>query len=179
MYMNMKKITPLCQWMRIILLFLMFAIPIAIIISWISGAHTGLSTIPLRLLPLVDVNHTFSLQEKIWGLVVSIIPAAFSMAILYAFSVVFNQFAQGEIFTGRSISGFRWAAALIIIWGIIQPGYDILMGIVLTPNHIISTKFIQYDISNLRGLIIGIVLFVLARVLAEAQNLKSEHDLTI
>ena len=179
MYMNMSKITPLCKWMRIILLLLIFAIPIAIAINWLSGAHNGLSTIPSNLLPLVDVNHTLSPQEKTWGLIVSLIPAAFAIAIMYAFAIVFKQFSHGEIFTGPSISGFRWAAALIIIWEIVQPAYDILMGMVLTPNHMASIKFIQYDISNLRGLIIGIVLFVIARVIAEARNLKSEVDLTI
>lgn len=174
----MKKVSLLCQWMRIILLLLMIASPIAIIISWLAGTHSGM-TVPLRLVPQLAEYPNYTQHAKMLGLLVSLIPAAFSMALLYSFSVVFHQFSHGEIFCGRSIAAFRWASALIIIWELIQPAYDILVGAALTPTHIISSKFIEFDISNLRGLIIGVVLFVMAWALAEAKHLKSEHDLTI
>ena len=175
---KMNKIPMLCQWMRITLLLLMIASPIAIIVTWLSGAHSDMS-IPLRLVSPGSIQAALTTQQKIWGFIISLIPAAFAMGILYAFATVFNQFSKGELFTGHSISGFKWAGALILIWEVFQPMYDMLMGMALTSNHILSTHFVRFDISNIRGLIIGAVLFTMAWALEDARQIKSEHDLTI
>ena len=68
-------------------------------------------------------------------------------------------------------------AITILAWEIIQPFYDMLISFTLTyPN---STVIAQFDVSNLRGLIIGVALYVIAWVMEEANTIKQEQDYTV
>ena len=42
-----------------------------------------------------------------------------------------------------------------------------------------STVIAQFDVSNLRGLIIGVALYVIAWVMEEANTIKQEQDYTV
>ena len=164
--------------MRIFLLVLMLIGPCTILYIWIHNANHELIMM-LRLLPQKSIQASYSATSKHWALLVCLIPAVFGMAVLFSFSVIFKYFSQGDFFTGKSIACFKRVGALILLWELIHPLYDILMGAALSSPHLWSSTFIEFDISNLRGLIIGIVLFIIAQVLGNAQKLKNELDLTV
>ncbi|WP_423063981.1 DUF2975 domain-containing protein [Candidiatus Paracoxiella cheracis] len=175
----MDRIRTVSQISRTILLILFWVAPIVVLVSWLTNTPF-FTSLNLRLLPGVvpDLNQ-LPPQVKCYGFLTSLIPTAASMIILYSLACMFKHFERGNIFGINSARCLKIVGITILIWEIIHPFYDILMSYVLTHFTDHTRLAIQFDISNLRGLIIGIVLFVIAWVMEEAAKLKEEQDLTV
>ena len=153
--------------------------PIALLLFWFWGNNVAVLT-GLRLLPRLAIQHLLLIpNHRFWGFGVSLIPMIFGVVILLLFAALFGQFSRGNFFDRRAMRSLMWAALLILIWELLHPFYDMLMVYVLVAHAHYAWSSVQFDISNIRGIIVGVVLYVMAWVLHEARQIKDENDLTI
>lgn len=175
----MNRINKVSRVTRIFLLFLFYTAPVALTVSWLTKA-SSLWIFDLRLFPGV-IGHVDQLPKlfKIYGFLMSLIPTLCAMVILFHLAKLFSFYEKNEFFEIQNARCLKISGLTILIWELIHPLYDVLMSYVLTSAQGHAVIQFQFDVSNLRGIIIGVVLYVIAWIMQEANRLKEEQDYTI
>lgn len=173
---KIKIISAIARW---VLLILFILAPISTIVFWLTNGALS-SIFDLRLLPPnFPPIETFSPSLKFLCFLITLIPTIIAMIILYNFSRLFAHYEIGEIFEIQNTFYIKIIALCIFIWEIVRPFYDMVLGLITSLYKEHYTFFINFDVSNLRGLIIATVLYVIAWIMDEAYKIKKEQDLTI
>ena len=92
---------------------------------------------------------------------------------------LFQLYSLGNVFTTKNIAIYHKIANLMILFVIMTFVEELLFGLVLTLGQETISFGINISDSNLALLIAGIIIRLIAKVMAEAKCLHDEHSLTI
>lgn len=175
----MKRIQWISRITYWILMVLFIVAPLSVVVFWVSNGKLS-QYFDLHLQPpnFPPINE-LPLTAKFIGFLLSLLPTAFGMLILYCFARLFAHCEKGEILDIRNVFYIKIVAIAIFIWKIIRPFYDIALADVGSAYTHYPRALINFDITNLRGVIIATVLYVISWIMEEAYKMKQEQDLTI
>lgn len=204
----MNRIKNVSFFFRVIFQLIFIALPILLILSWsyapnelvflagfiklnaIPANYLGLHTYSMpgmHFLPsenCVNVQallHTITRGEKIIGCLVSAIPLAVNMFVVYSLIKLFNLYEKGEIFTINHVTYLRNIGYALLAGQIIQPFYQFAMGIVLTLNNPPHYRYasISLDQTNIGILLTALLVILISWIMMEGCQLREEQQLTI
>ena len=184
----MNKIQKLSRFLKWVFAFIFCAWPIALFFIWFQNqsdflaAGIGLSInnfIPANLAS--QIITPLSLTAKVWGFMVSWIPATVSMFISWYLMRLFGCYEREEIFTHRSIRYIRHVGIWMIVWAIVNPIYQVLMSLTVTLGNPVGQRVITLELGTdyFRNLLTAGVVFIVAHIMQQGLKLKQDHDLTV
>lgn len=175
----MNKIKRISQIAKIFFWIGFFVAPLSVAFYWAGGGsffqaiHFQFYSFPLPQLGGLPMAARFL------GFLVTLIPTAFFMLTLYYAATLFSFYEQGKIFDLSAARCIRKIAIVLLAYQIARPIYDMLISFVLTYTTSNPHIRIAFDSSDLTGIIIGIVLFVIGWVMVEANQIKEEQEYTV
>jgi hypothetical protein len=204
----MNRIKSVSLFFKIVFQIIFITLPILLIISWIYAPEElvllagiiKLNAIPanyagmhaysvhgIHFLPPASgvhgkaILHTLTIGEKIIGCLVSVIPLAVHMLIVYSLIQLFNLYEKGEIFTMHHVKYIRHIGYALLAGQLIQPFYQFAMGLVLTLNNPPHYRFasITLDQTNMGILLTALLVILISWIMTEGCKLREEQQLTI
>lgn len=162
-----------------ILLILAFLGPTILLLGWLLPSGRGY-LVRMQILPMEVIGiNPMILHHPIAAFFLSLIPVLLGVLILLLVAHLFGQFSRGDMFSHSGMHCLRWAGALILVWELFRPFYEVAMTAIVLRGTTHLVHAIEFDISNVRGIMVGIILYVLAWVLAQARQLYEAQLLTI
>lgn len=125
--------------------------------------------------------HTLSTGEKILACLVSAIPLAIQLFVLYALIKLFKLYEQGDIFSIQHVKYLRYIGYGLLIGQLIEPVYQFVMGLVLTMNNPPHHHYAAITLShtNLGILLTSLLVILISWIMAEGCKLREEQQLTV
>lgn len=121
------------------------------------------------------------LSAKAMGFVVSLLPAGASMYGVRVLMRLFRLYEQGQIFTAANVRCFGNLAKALFLWFGASVLSTPLLSMALTLHYPPGQRSITLSLGSpdLTALFLGLALRVAAWVMAEAQELQEEQELTV
>jgi len=202
----MDKIKRVSLFFRIIFQIIFVVLPISLVITWLyapddlaltsfiklnaipasySGLHTyttpGIHTYTNQGVLKKAILHTLSTNEKVLGCLVSAIPMAIEMCILYFLIKLFKLYESEEIFSLNHVRYISNIGYALLIDQLIEPFYQFIMGLILTmhnpPHHRYAA--IVLGQTNIGILLTALLVILISWIMAEGCKLREEQQLTI
>ena len=103
------------------------------------------------------------------------------LLIYYFVYRLFSQYAQGLIFSDGSINCIKNVGRCFLLWVVVDIGYPIVVVLIHRFGGFSQTlnMHVSLNSNNLVHLMLGLVIFVVAWVMAEAKKLHQEQALVI
>ena len=183
----MDKIKKLSCFLKWVFTLVFWAWPIVLFVIWFQDEKNFPGAIGVTIANSLPrnlsfyVTHPLSLETKIWGFLVSGIPACVGMFIAFSLMRLFACYERGGIFTQGSIVQIRRVGMMMFVWALLNPLYQILMSFVLTFDNPVGQRMISlsFDFDYFRNLVLAGLVFLIAHIMREALKLKDEQALTI
>jgi hypothetical protein len=183
---NIKRVS---IFFRVFFQILFIAIPVIQLIGWMhapSPIVTLGGMINMTIIPNEYEKHIFHVlttSEKMMGFLVSVVPMAIELFILYSLIKLFRLYEQAEIFSINNVRYIRNIGYALLIGQLIQPFYQVVMGLVLTlgnpVGHHLRFVAITLDQTNIGIILTGLLVILISWIMAEGCKLREEQQLTI
>lgn len=185
----MNKIKYVSKWVRIIFQIIALSLPIILILSWVSapdslilpGGVIKMSVIPSGYLAHGKILHALTFSEKVYGCLLSAVPLLVNLFILYSLTKLFRLYETGVIFSSLHVRYLRNIGVALLLGQLIDPIYQLLIGLVLTLNNPPGHRFmaVTLDQTNLAILFSGVIVILISWIMAEGYKLQEDQSLTI
>lgn len=182
----MNKIQRVSFIFRILFQISFIAIPLLQVFVWIRaphgfGEHTQFAYQYLNHHLQTLVLHEISLQEKLLGFLISLIPVSIELFIVFFLIKLFKRYEQGEIFSFENVKTIKNIGYSLLISQLLNPIYEGLMSLLLTwhnpPGHRIAV--ISFGTVNLMTIITALLVILISWIMAEAFKLQEEQIYTV
>jgi len=119
--------------------------------------------------------------QKFLGFLISMIPAAFSMAALWFLSQVFASFERVELFEKRNVQILKKAGLAIVYGQIAYPFYVAALSLAMTYRNQVGerTLSVAFGSDQFKILAIGLSILLISWVFEEAVKLREEQEATV
>jgi len=182
-----KKIEYVSLFFRIIFQIIFLTLPVVIIIGWINipeSLHLFDGAINIRIIPeeySSAIVHLLSVEERLLGFAVSLIPLSIDLLILYFLIKLFHLYEAGEVFSIQNVNYIRNIGYSLLLRQLLSPVYEFLMGFVLTSHNPAGLRFasITFDQTNFGILLTALLVILISWIMAEGCRLREEQQLTI
>ncbi len=184
----MQKIQRVSHYFRILFQLIFIVIPLVQIVGWSYAPHDYLFGIDcFNVIPEEYRSHimvsSFGLDTKILGFMLDMVPASFSLLILYFLVRLFKLYEVGEIFSLANVGYLRKIGYALLISQLAHPFYEFAMGAVVTwPNPAGQHQryaAVTIGTTNLGILIMGALVILVSWIMAEGYKLREEQQLTV
>jgi hypothetical protein len=181
----MNKIKNVSLFFRIFFQVLFIASPIFLIIGWIQAPQPiSLLDNSIRMTFIPNnyaIMHPLSVNERLLGFLVNMLPTAVELFILYSLIQLFKMYGRGEIFSLNNVRHIRNIGYALIVGQLINPIYEGLMGVIVTihnpPGHRYAS--ITFDQTNIGLLIMALIVILISWIMTEGCRLREEQQLTV
>ncbi len=184
----MNKIQKLSGFFKWVFAIIFLGWPIMLLLIWFQDQNSflvsGLGFSTLNFIPGNIASHILeplSFTAKVWGFMVSCIPAMIGMIITFSLMRLFKYYQQGKIFTLDNIRQIKRVGLTMLAWAILNPIYQVLMSLVVTLQNPVGQRVIaiNLDTDYFRNLITAGIVFVIAYIMQEGVKLREEQALTV
>ena len=124
---------------------------------------------------------SFTFGHRLAVLAVQSLSFSITVLICHQLAKLFRLYEQGYLFEEENINLIKSISIYMIIGQLVQLIYQPLMTIVLTINNPVGERFasITFGTTNLATLITAFIILIASWIVKEAQQLKSDVQLTI
>ena len=155
-----------------------------ITLSWIN-APNGVNCMPYFSFNVIGerykIMYEMSAAYKILGFLLTLAYSSFSFTIYWMLYKLFDAFSKEEFFSLKVIILIKRVGFLYLIKELVAPFYEALFSFFATyqnpKGHGILT--VSFDPQNLENILLGLILFVAARIMSEGFKLKQGSQLTV
>jgi Protein of unknown function (DUF2975) len=183
----MNRIKSVSKFFRIIFQIFLVCAPIALAISWY---HAPDSVVMLQGIVHMDsipqnytkqILHTLSAGEKFTGFLVSLVPCAIYLFMLYSLIKLFQVYESGVIFSVEIVKRIRNIGYALLAGQAVDPFYQAVMGVVLTLNNPKGHRLasVTLDQTNIGILLTALLVILISWIMMEGCKLNEEQQLTI
>jgi hypothetical protein len=182
----MHKIQRVSFIFRVLFQIIFILLPLLQIFVWIQaphplGEHSQFAYHYLNHHLQTLVLHDISVQEKLLGFLISSIPLAVELFIVFFLIKLFKRYEQGEIFSFENVKTIRNIGYTLLVSQLLNPIYEGLMSLLLTwhnpPGHRIAV--VSFGTPNLVTIITALLVILISWIMAEAFKLQEEQIYTI
>jgi hypothetical protein len=184
----MNKIQRVSLCLRLFFQFAFVALPVAVMLFWFLAPvlfvhNRGLfdQIKEFFISAHVQILHPLTAIDAIWAFIVSLLPTAVTMTILYFLIRLFKLYEQGEIFTINNVRYLKNIGYTMLVGQLINFVYELLITTVLTINNPAGHKYASFDFGthDLYNLLTAIMIIVISWVMAEGCKLQEEQKYTV
>ena len=184
----MNKVQKLSRFFKWVFAVIFWGWPIMLLLIWFQNQNNflagGLGFAINNFIPANIIGHLLEplpLTVKVWGFMVSWIPATIGMLIAFSLMRLFSCYQRGAIFVIESIRYIRHVGILMFIWALLNPIYQVLMSLAVTLENPVGQKVIaiNLDADYFRNLITAGIVFLIAYIMQEGVKLREEQALTV
>ena len=183
---NIKRVS---IFFRVFFQILFIVIPVIQLIGWMHAPAPMIALggmINMSIIPRGYENHilhTLTMSEKMMGFLVSVVPMAIELFILYSLIKLFRLYEHAEIFSINNVRYIRNIGYTLLVGQLIHPFYQLAMGLVLTlgnpAGHHLRFIAITLDQTNIGIILTGLLVVLISWIMAEGCKLREEQQLTI
>lgn len=177
----MNKIKYVSLFFRLCFLMTFVALIFAQVIGWIKAPIQGgfFNVIPTSYRYLV--LHPLDLNTKIAGFLLSSIPLTIKLIVFYFLIKLFRLFESHEIFSSKNVLYIRRAGYALLIFEIVKPITDFLLGFVLTSSNPPGFRIalFTFDNANIGVILTSLMIILISWIMSEGCKLKEEQQLII
>lgn len=152
------------------------------ILGWIYATNTNsgfFSVIPTMYQG--QVFSSLSMDTRIAGFFVSLIPLLCQLMMLYFLVRLFRLYAQYKFFTADNVRYIRNTGYAMLLHQLTTPISDFLMGFVLTSTNPPGLHFavMQFTEKNIGVILIALIIILISWIMAEGCKLQVEQEFTV
>ncbi len=174
-----KKLQIVSRRFRILLQTVMFVIPLANGLFWISANQLP-EFLQRECLPYAE-HFPLPWTALVMGFVVTMLPSGVGVYGVYCLKCLFALYEKGQVFQAQNVYWYKQLSR-VFLWlcgvGFLSRG---LLSVVLTLHQPPGQRMLALSISSedLNLLVLGGILAVIAWVMDEGRKLQEEADLTV
>lgn len=178
---NIEKIKKISAVFYIIMTLALVLVPIYYGAYWILINDFPASLIQNNGNPADFIQNKLSLNLKLTGFAVSVLPMISVSYIFFNLRKLFNLYRKGNIFSFEHVGIFKRTARGMILWVFFSIVYESCKTIIFSFNNPPGSRFISvgFGSSELTLVIITGIIFLISWVMDEAGKLDEENRLTI
>lgn len=183
----MHKIQRVSKLFRVLFQLSFLLLPIMMLFFWmgapqpilLGGEQAGIS---ITFIPEgIKILHPLSMQTKILGFIVSLIPNGLYLCALYFLIRLFKLYENHIIFSIQNITYIKRIAYTLLLSQLLEPVYQGLISPLLTWHNPAGQRSIDITLSqtNLSILVIAILMILVSWIMTEGYQLKEEQAYTV
>lgn len=181
----MNRIKRVSFFFRIFFQIIFVLLPILLVLGWYQAPHALLALhgdLVIHMVPRgIPVPQPLSETTRLLGFLISLIPTAIEMLVLYFLIRLFKLYEKGEIFSIKSVHYIRNVGYTMLIGQVINPIYDALLSTTLTwsnpPGHRLAV--VLFTGKNIGTIFIALLVILVSWIMAEGCKLNEEQQLTV
>ncbi len=185
--MNEKKIETLSRILKVLFLGLACALPIVNAGGWITDGYMFLQPwIHWEVLPQlseasIPAFGQLSVQAKLLGFLISLIPVGFKTAALLFLMKLFGLFEKREFFSKESVLYIRKLGFCLLFGQLVYPFYMGMMTLALTMNNPPGMRNITVGFEGEQAslTIVALIVILVSWIMNEGRKLQEESEATI
>lgn len=183
----MNKIQRTSLFFRVLFQITFLLLPLLTIITWVY-APAPLTLLGNKIIMNAfpqgyPIMQPFSMNTKLWGFTISLIPLMANLFVLYFLIKLFRLYEQGEIFTMNNVRYIRNTGYALLIGQLINPVYQALLSMALTwhnpPHRGLRVISVSLDGTNIGIVLMSLLIVLISWIMAEGYKLKEEQQLTV
>lgn len=185
----MNKIQKMSSYLLMIFNFLLFSLPLFIILRWIFietdvrifGEIFG-KTIQAPDIYINLSSISWTLPLKFLGFSADIIGLFPFILSLYILKMIFMNYEKGVIFTSENAFSYKKLGVLFFVYALlIKPLANMLLILAITFTNPVGQRCISisFGTHNFQALFFGFLIIILSWVMHEAHTIQEEQKLTI
>lgn len=179
----MNKIQRVSLFLRVIFQLAFVAWPILVITYWsfapslIPNFMHIISFIPDRL----EILHPITTGDAFWGCLISVLPSAIIMTILYFLIKLFKLYEEGKIFTRLNVKYLKNIGITMLIGQVINFISEGLMSFALTFHNPVGHRIASFSFGtpDVYNILTAIMVIVISWIMAEGCKLQEENQYTV
>ncbi len=129
----------------------------------------------------LPIMQPFSIATKIFGFLINMIPVGVNLFILYYLIKLFSAYERGEIFLMRNVQYIKKIGYWLLAGQLLHLVYEALQSFNLTWQNPHGYRVIAVSINsvNIAIVFVALLIILISWIMAEANKLQADHDLTI
>lgn len=183
----MKKIQRISLCFRWLFQIIFMVMPVLLVIFWMNApkplsataAHFGFG---MNFIPrYITFFHPLSPMTKFSGFLVSLIPLAVSLLVLYFLIRLFKRFEQCDFFCYQNVRYIKYIGLTLFIGQLLHPAYQALLTYVLTLHNYPGKPMVMISFTgaDIGVLLTALAILLVSWIMAEGYKLKEEQQYTV
>lgn len=129
----------------------------------------------------LPIMQPFSITTKIFGFLINMIPVGVNLFILYYLIKLFSAYERGEIFLMRNVQYIKKIGYWLLAGQLLNLVYQALQSFNLTWQNPHGYRVIAVSVNaiNISIVFVALLIILISWIMAEANKLQADHDLTI
>ncbi len=182
----MNRIRRVSFYLRTLFQIIIVVLPIIALIQWIAAPKPIVLMHNIIVFDSISklgypVLHTLGFGEKFCGFLLNLIPLGINLLALGFLVKLFSLYEKGEIFSLKNVAYIRNIGYALLVGQLINPFYEMLMGLVLTLGNPPGQRMIAVTVNgtNLRTIVISVMIILISWIMTEGYKLREEQQLTV
>ncbi len=175
----MIKIKNLCKRLVWFLFIVMGLLPVANILYWLLVDERSVQIVMLSSMPIDALNLSYS--TRVWGCLISSVPMAFVMYIIYHLANIFDNYSNERIFCIENAKRYKKLGLALFGLALVNFLTDPVLSVVMSGQHSLGERHISLGIGagQIYPFIFGLSIYVISFIMYEAHQLSEEQKFTI
>jgi hypothetical protein len=177
---EMNKIKYVSLFFKLLFQIIFICLLIMQVIGWVYAPIDSWFNVIPRVYQ-ASIANNFDLNTKIAGFVVTMVPTAIKLMVLYFLIKLFALYERHEFFSENNVRYIRNAGYALFLEQIIRPISDFILGFVLTSGNPPGLRYATMIITgtNLGLMLTALVIILISWIMTEGAKLHDEQQLTI
>lgn len=178
---NLIKIQKFSKNFRLLISFLIVAIPLYYIVYWSCINHLPATLITANIQPTPLAPHNLPIKLQLIGFITSLFPLSALIYGLVNIRKLFYFYKEGVIFSFELVTIFKNTAKALVLWVALSMIYESIKTVLFTLGNPPGSRVIdiEFGSAEITPLLVGCIVFVIARVMDEGRVLLEENKLTV
>lgn len=165
---------------RMLLQVIFFAAPLLVTWFWLTDPSSWQHLLDMQLFQGAKLSfEQLSISQKLIGFTLSLVPLVTAMFLLKQLINLFRFYEAGHFFTAETVRCIKLVAVIALLWELGRPFYNALGIWVMTQQQYSLAAAWQFDVTDIRGIVVALLLYTIAWVMQEGVKLQQEQDLTV
>ncbi|ACD30873.1 DUF2975 domain-containing protein [Francisella tularensis] len=178
----MQNLQKTSKFYKIVFKIIFILIVISVPCFWAFAQQDYIpSIIDTAQLYIDEISHPLSLDTRIIGFLVSLIPVSVILYILALLIKLFANYERLEVFSYEVVSIYKRLGWGLVYYFIAQIIFEPLISLTLSYHNPVGERFfsLSIDTNEIVALLCGGVIITISKVMQKAHEIAEENDLTI
>ena len=178
---NLSKIKNFSRSFHLLISFLMVMIPLYYVLYWIFINYLPEKLITVNIHPTPLIPNKLPVKLQIIGFFASLLPLSALTYGLVNIKKLFSFYKEGIIFSFEHVSIFKNTANALVLWVVFSMIYESAKSVLFSVGNPPGSRVVEVGFSSaeITTLLVGGIVFVIARVMDEGRILTEENRLTV
>ncbi len=158
---------------------MMFLLPITNMLYWSLVDEQSIKVVMLSSMP-IDALH-LSYSARVWGCLISSIPMAFIIYIIYHLAKIFHNYSGERIFCIENAIRYKKLGLALFGLALANLFSDAILSVVMSWQNALGERYLAFGFGagQIYPIIFGLSVYIISFIMHEAHQLEEERKFTI